>query len=168
MKLLKAMVYASFILIIFIIIIPFVNADGTILYDITMNFEELVIILFFILNINIVLEYCILSALTKHKIENRKDLFRSVAAVNLFTFPTTQLLALWIAVFIVPQYWIFFYILIELIPIMLEFFLFLYIFKIVLEIVRTTNSIKIFMYTLLANLGSFIIGFFPTVFYFNL
>lgn len=166
MKLLKVLICASFILIIFIITIPFVNANGTIGY--ILKFEELVVLLFFILIINIALEYCIFSALIKHKIESSKDLFRSVAAVNLFTFPTTQLLALWITAFVLPQYWILFYILIELIPIMLEFFLFLYIFKIVLEIVRTTNSIKIFIYTLLANLASFIIGFFPTAFYSNL
>ncbi|MFX1316142.1 MAG: hypothetical protein ACFE9T_09785 [Promethearchaeota archaeon] len=170
MKVSKVIILGSFTLIIFTIIIPFVNANGAILPDKTDNFVEIFTILPLLLIFNVGIESLVFFALTNEKTLNNLDLFISVAIVNLLTFPITQALAILVAVSLLASYYIIFYTLIELVPIMMEFTLLTYVFKKSPGIVKPTNSLVLFSYTLTANLMTFLFGlalFLPTYSFFR-
>jgi len=172
MRSLKTTIYFSFILIILCITIPLGNARILVYHDTSLR--DIIGILPIILIITIILEFSMffvsLHILIKTGTLNRAELFKSVAIVNLFTFPITQFLAILIAILLAP-YYILFYFLIELVPIFIEFALFLYIFNKLsggIEIRNLISSKKIFVYTLTANLITFLVGlllFLPTNFF---
>ncbi|MFX1316143.1 MAG: hypothetical protein ACFE9T_09790 [Promethearchaeota archaeon] len=165
MKSLKVALYTVLILIIITTQIHFANANPVVVDTSDTPLLQILLVLPVMLICTILLEYLIFSALTDDRTLNGSDLFKSVAIVNLFTFPITQLLALLVAIFVFVPYQVYFYLFVELVSISLEFVLFLYIFKKVLEVIQTRNSVKIFVNTLAANIITFAFGFVPMILY---
>ena len=112
---------------------------------------------FLMINFTIVAESTALYLFFKNKIRNHPNFFIGVTSVNLITFPATQFLAFFVfSYFILINIWN--YILIELLPIIVEYLLYLSIFKEVL--LGEIRKSMIFISTITANLLTFIIGTF--------
>ncbi|MFX0004762.1 MAG: hypothetical protein ACFE9J_14940, partial [Candidatus Hermodarchaeota archaeon] len=110
----------------------------------------------------LLLEYGIILLLTSNNIKNSYDLFKLVVWVNLITFPITQWLVLifYSTSLIYSDFILFIYLLIEIVPITLEFLFYRYIFKQFdkdLLILKPISTKKTFSYSLSTNIISFLI-----------
>lgn len=110
-------------------------------------------LLIFMFLITFAVEYAIIYQFTKNFIDKRSKLLKSIFAVNFFTFPTTQMLAL--ALLSQNSFNFGIYFLIELIPIFLECLFFL---KIYPDLRIPIKNSTILLSTISANLATFALG----------
>lgn len=103
--------------------------------------------------VNIVVEFIIIYLFTRNLIDKWSRLSRSIFAVNFFTFPTTQILA--ISLISRYSFNIGHYCLIELLPIVFECLFFL---KIYPDLRIPIKNSTILLSTISANLATFAIG----------
>ena len=124
--------------------------------------------LIFVFIMTLFVELFIIKAFLRKNILNSFKLYKTVFVVNLLTFPPTQVIAFLIFRGLPPQvsFFIFYYVLVELIPISLECLLFLLFYKKMFKLNYFQSPVKvktILMSTIIANFTTFIIGYYLLV-----
>jgi len=109
------------------------------------------------------IEFLIIYGFLKDQIDQLSKISKPILAVNLFTFPATQLLAIFFFTQFPSNLWGVF--LIELYPITLECLLFLKIFR---DLRIPATGKKIVLSTFIANITSFMLGLAPDLFMISL
>ncbi|MFW9945886.1 MAG: hypothetical protein ACFFDX_03550 [Candidatus Odinarchaeota archaeon] len=125
-------------------------------------FYELPLMFFITFNAEFLVVYIFL----RKKILNDSKVYKSIFIINFFTFPLTQIFALFLTL-LSSVYFLIVYFLIEIIPISLECFLINYLFKNFNErYVEYPGLKKTISIVITANLMTFLIGFgvyFPNI-----
>ena len=162
MKLRKSPILLSLFIIVFLILfpnevfanpVPFPSADNSNTYSAIFTF-------FVVFLITIVVELVVFHLFLRKNMINYSLLNKSIIAINAFTFPITQLMAIFFliqSIFLIGQV-----LMIELIPITLECLFFLKIFNILSkndQILRyKISEKKIILTTIFANISTFFGG----------
>lgn len=152
MKFKKFFVYLAFCLLITIIICPLAKGNPVI---IELNYDHLITpglyLLMFVLTINV--EFLIIYNFLKRHIDKWSSLSKPILAANLFTFPSTQLLAIFFFSLFPFNFWN--GLLIELFPITMESLLFIILYQ---NLQISVSNKTIVFSTIVANISSFILG----------
>jgi len=162
MRLRNIIVFLLFIFASFSMIIPQVYANLVVIPTPEM-YAEMILKLIFIFIIAFVMsttiEFGIIYIFLRKNLLKSSKLFKSVVFINFSTFPITQIIAFFFV--IQYSYFIGLYFIADFVPITLECFLFLWIFKRVSQdkyLQYPISKKKIFIFIFAANMVTFIIG----------
>lgn len=154
----------AFFLVLLVLIIPQVKANPIALPIQFSPFMGIYLIFLFIATISIEVFIILIFLRENRVVRTSRTFYKTVFAINLFSFPMTQLLAYIILDNLMTGNYIFLSILIEIFPITLECVLYLKFFKDSNKILYFDHPVRnkaIIQSTITANLASFAFGLFP-------